>query len=90
MSGEPPVPARGRWLSAGGSAGGCAAQTQTGARSGLPVTNVSNQCVHLNDVSPLHWVLGEIAGSACKAVFGVCFYGNLLFVPQNGSLSDTE
>lgn len=66
---------------------GCAAP---GAGSGLPVINVSNKRVRLNDVSLSRWVLGELAGSACKASCGVCLYGNLLFVPRNGSLSDTE
>lgn len=73
-----------------GSRGGCGAQTRMGAGLGLPVTSVSNQCLHLNYVSLLLWVLGEIAGSACEAAFRVCVCGNLWFVPQNGSLSDAE
>lgn len=72
-----------------GAAPGCAVAVGRGTRLGLLVGSGNDKPVPWNDAPLACRALGEVAGSACKAPFGVGFYGNLL-VARNGSLPGTE
>lgn len=70
----------------GGNHGGTAAE---GAGLGLCSMGSSKQCGHQTGAASLScWISVSLLPLPTR--LGVCFYGNLLLVSHNGSLSDAQ